>query len=89
MPDLLDDNTKRRSQGAYALAERTLFSLGETGRDFTVFARYSRSDGDSTALDRISNLGVRLRGPLASRPNDVLAIGWAQSRLSPKYRTAQ
>ena len=89
MPDLLDDNTKRRSQGAYALAERTLFSLGETGRDFTVFARYSRSDGDSTALDRISNLGVRLRGPLASRPNDVLMIGWAQSRLSPKYRTAQ
>jgi porin len=35
------------------------------------------------------NLGARLRGPLASRPDDVLAVGWTQSRLSSKYRTAQ
>ena len=79
----------RRSQGAYVLGERTLFSLGGEGRDFGVFARHSWSDGDSIALDRMLNLGVRLRGPFASRPDDVLAIGWTQSRLSPKYRTVQ
>jgi porin len=79
----------RRSQGAYVLGERTLFSLGGEGRDLTVFARHSRSDGDSIALDRMLNLGARLRGPLASRPDDVLAIGWTQSRLSPKYRAVQ
>ena len=89
VPDLLNANINRPSQGAYILAERTLFSLGEAGRDFTVFARHSRSDGDSIALDRMLNLGARLRGPLASRPDDVLAFGWTQSRLSSKYRTAQ
>jgi porin len=89
MPDLLNTDINRPSQGAYVLAERTLFSLGDTGRDFTVFARHSRSDGDSISLDRTLNLGARLRGPLDSRPNDVLAIGWTQSRLSSKYRAAQ
>jgi porin len=89
VPDQLNTGNNRPSQGAYVLAERTLFSLGEAGRDLTVFARHSRSDGDSIALDRMLNLGVRLRGPLASRPDDVLAIGWTQSRLSSKYRSVQ
>jgi porin len=89
VPDQLSADNNRPSQGAYLLAERTLLSLGEAGRDLTVFARHSRSDGDSISLDRILNLGVRLRSPLASRPDDVLVIGWTQSRLSAKYRTAQ
>lgn len=92
--DLLDldaggDRLRRISQGAYVLAERTLFSLGDAGRDFTVFARHSRSDGNSIALDRMLNLGARLRGPQAGRPNDTLAIGWSHSCLSAKYRALQ
>lgn len=94
MPDQLDvdangDPLQSRSQGAYLLAERTLFGLGTLGRDFTAFARYSTSDGNSTPLDNIWNIGARLRGPIASRPNDTLAIGWTRSRLASKYRAAQ
>ncbi len=81
---------QRRSQGGYLLAERTLFSLGaEAGRDVTVFGRYAFSDGNSIAIDRMWNLGVRLRGPLASRPDDSLAVGWTRSRLAPKWRAVQ
>ncbi len=81
---------KRRSQGAYLLAERSLFSLGgDAGRDVTPFGRYAFSTGYSTAIDRMSNLGVRIRGPIASRPDDSLAIGWTRSRLTPKWRSAQ
>lgn len=94
MPDQFEvdangDPLRSRSQGAYLLAERTLFDLGVTGRDLTAFARYSTSDGDSTSLDNTWNIGARLRGPIASRPNDALAIGWTTSRLAPKYRAAQ
>lgn len=94
MPDQFDVDThgaplQTRSQGAYLLAERTLFSLGTAGRDFTAFARYSSSDGNSTALDNMWNVGARLRGPLASRPNDTLVIGWTRSHLAPKYRAVQ
>lgn len=81
---------QRRSQGGYLLAERTLFSLGsEAGRDVTAFGRYSFSAGDSTALDRMLNLGLRVRGPLASRPDDSLAIGWTRGRLAAKWRAFQ
>jgi porin len=89
----VDANNKplqRRSQGGYLLAERSLFSLGgEAGRDVTAFGRHAFSSGHSTAIDRMSNLGVRVRGPIASRPDDSLAIGWTHSRLASKWRSAQ
>jgi porin len=95
VPDQLDvdadgNPARRRSQGGYLLAERTLFSLGgEAGRDVTTFGRYAVSSGHSTAIDRMWNLGVRVRGPLASRPDDSLALGWTRARLAPKWRATQ
>jgi porin len=79
-----------RTQGGYLLAERTLLNIGAgAGRDLTAFARYTLSDGYATEIDRSWNLGLRLRGPLASRPDDILALGWSSGRLSPQFRAAQ
>ncbi len=78
-----------RSQGAYLLAERTLLSLGDARRDLAAFARYSISDGNSTAIDRTWNLGLRVRGPWASRPDDTLLVGWTQARLASQWRAVQ
>ena len=95
VPDQLDADAdgeplQRRSQGGYVLAERTLFNLGgEAGRDVTAFARYSFSSGHATSIDRMCNFGLRIRGPLASRPNDSLAMGWSRSRLAAKWRAVQ
>ncbi|MDK9701662.1 MAG: carbohydrate porin [Sulfuritalea sp.] len=95
VPDQLDidaDGTalQRRSQGAYVLAERTLFSLGgDAGRDVTAFGRYAFSSGHSTAIDRMWNLGVRVRGPFAGRVDDSVAVGWTRGRLAPKWRALQ
>lgn len=81
---------QRRSQGGYLLAERSLFHLGgEAGRDVTAFGRYAISSGHSTAIDRMWNLGVRIRGPLAGRPDDSIALGWTRGRLAPKWRAVQ
>lgn len=81
---------QRRSQGGYVLAERSLFSLGgEAGRDVAAFARHAFSAGDSTAIDRMWNIGLRIRGPLAGRPDDSIAMGWTRGRLAPKWRAAQ
>ncbi len=95
VPDQFDidangDPLQRRSLGGYVLAERSLFNLGgEAARDVTVFGRYSFSGGHSTALDRMWNLGLRIRSPLASRPDDSLTIAWTRSRLAPKWRALQ
>jgi porin len=77
------------SQGGYVLAENTLFGLGEQGRDVSAFARYSWSNGLATPISRTWNLGVRVRGPLASRPDDVLVIGTVYGGLSSGYRSTQ
>ena len=95
VPDQLDVDAdgnplQRRSQGAYLMAERSLFSLGgEAGRDVTAFGRYAFSDGHAIAIDRTWNLGLRLRGPLAGRPDDSVTLGWTRSRLAPKWRAVQ
>ncbi|OHC68117.1 MAG: hypothetical protein A3H93_03795 [Rhodocyclales bacterium RIFCSPLOWO2_02_FULL_63_24] len=95
VPDQLDVDAdgnplQRRSQGGYVLAERSLFSLGgETNRDVTAFGRYTFSSGHSTSIDRMWNLGLRVRGPLASRPDDSIALGWTRGRLAPKWRAVQ
>ncbi len=75
--------------GAYALAERTLFGLDGPGRDVSVFGRYSWSNGLATAVDQTWNIGVRIRGPLASRPNDELLAGAVLGHLSSGFRAAQ
>lgn len=95
VPDQIDVDAnnkplQRRSQGGYLLAERSLFSLGgDAGRDVTAFGRHAFSTGHSTAIDRMWNLGVRVRGPIASRPDDSLALGWTHSRLASKWRSAR
>ena len=91
--DLVDINAdgtpaKRKSQGWYVLAERTLWR-GEDGRDLAGFARYSKSDGDSTALDEVWSLGLNLNAPFASRPDDRIGLAYTRSRLGAKFMTAQ
>ena len=75
--------------GAYVLAERTLFGLEGAGRDVSVFGRYSWSNGLATAVDETWNLGVRVRGPLASRPDDELLVGVVLGDLSSGFRSTQ
>ncbi|TRZ94008.1 MAG: carbohydrate porin [Rhodocyclaceae bacterium] len=94
VPDQLDvdasnEPLQRYSQGAYLLAERTLLGFGGAGRDLAAFARYSLSDGNSAAIDRMWNLGLRLRGPSAGRPDDAVVIGWTHARLANKWRSVQ
>lgn len=91
-PDLVDVNAggravQRHSTGGYVLAERTLWGLGnDVGRDVSAFVRYTFADPNTIAIDQSWNLGLRVRGPVASRPQDTLVIGWTQAKIASKYR---
>lgn len=81
---------QRRSTGGYLLGERTLFRLGgEADRFVSGFARHTWGDGNSTSIRDSVNLGAHVKGPFASRPNDVLGIGWTRAATSGKWRAAQ
>lgn len=57
------------------LAEHTLVRLGEgDDRFLSGFARYTFTDGDTTQLKNTLNLGLHLKGPHESRPDDVIGM---------------
>lgn len=78
----------RRSWGWYALAERTLYQ-GEGSRDLVGFVRVSGTDGDSTAIERAANIGIRVRSPLSGRSDDFFGVAYTYARLGSKFRTTQ
>ena len=78
----------RYQRGGYVLGERTLARLGDE-RFLSGFARYTWGDGDSTAVKNSLNLGLHLKGPLESRPDDVVGIAWSRAGMSRKWRDVQ
>lgn len=88
--DLAGNPLPRRSRGGYLFGERTLAHLGgEAERFLTGFARYTWGDGDSTAVKDSLNLGVHVKGPVESRPADIIGLAWTRAGLAGKWRDAQ
>jgi porin len=78
---------RRSSSGWYALAERTLWHWG-TG-NLSGFVRYGETDGNSTAIDAYYSLGVRIRGLLPGREDDVFGIAHTRASVGDKFRVSQ
>lgn len=88
--DLLDvdgdgNPLRRRSQGWYGLAEKTVLPGSPVG-DVALFARYSQNDGHSIPVSRAVNVGVNFKGPLPGRESDAAGIGFTRGAVSSKYR---
>jgi len=88
--DAAGNPLRRPSWGAYLLAERTLFRLGDNPlRRLTVFGRYSMTDGRSSPLRDAVNIGATIRDIAASREDDHLGIGFTRGRYGSAWRDAQ
>jgi porin len=90
--DLVDLDTagnpvQRKSNGWYVQAEKTLFNWNDG--DLAAFVRYSRTDGDSTAIRDVSTLGTRIRGIIPGRDQDYFGVAYTRSSIGDKWRTAQ
>ncbi len=86
--DLVDVDTagmpvRRLSHGWYVLAEKTLYRGEDRGID--AFARYSRTDGDSSAIRSALNLGMSMTGLIPGRGDDIFGIGYTRGTISRKY----
>jgi porin len=84
----VDPARKQRQHGAYLFGERTVLRMGED-RFISLFGRYSKSDGDSTSIQNAISAGVHVKGPFASRSEDVLGLAWSRAGVSSKWRAAQ
>ena len=89
-PDAAGTALRRHQGGGYVLGERTLARLGGSDERFlSGFARYTWTDGDSTPVKNSLNLGLHARGPVASRPDDVVGFAWTRAGMSQKWRDVQ
>ena len=77
----------RRSSGWYALAERTLGRWG--AGNLAGFLRFGATDGDSTAIKRFHNVGVRVRGLWPGRGDDVFGLAHTRGGIGNKFRVSQ
>lgn len=78
---------QRRSSGWYALAERTLWRQSAT--HMSGFIRVGATDGNSTAIKQFFNVGVRVRGLLPGREDDVFGLANTRGGIGDKFRTSQ
>ncbi len=88
--DAAGNPLQRSQRGGYILGERSLVNLGgEQERFISAFARYTWTDGNSTPVKNSVNLGLHVKGPVASRPDDVLGFAWSRAGMSQKWRDVQ
>ena len=78
---------RRSSSGWYALAERTLWRSGAA--NLAGFVRVGATDGDSTAIKTFYNAGVRVRGLLPGRADDVFGLAHTRAGMGEKFRSSQ
>ncbi len=89
----LEDPQARQAShrsGAYVqLAQRLWKPEQETVRGLSGFAIGTQADAATGTLRRSWELGLSWRGPLRSREDDALSLGWTRLDFSPRLRDYQ
>ena len=88
--DAIDGSGSRRhNQGAYVLAERTLFmESGQYTQGLAGFVRLGVANKDVNQIDWSSSVGLRYRGLIVGRNDDVAGVAITVNHASDKYRHA-
>ena len=75
----------RGNLAAYAVLDQELWRVPEqAARGLSGFLRLSASPGDRNLVDLYADGGLTFKGPLASRPDDIVGLGVAWGRISPQ-----
>lgn len=83
-PDVV--NAKLQHEGRYSgwiSLDQMIFNLGsDNSRGLVLFANWTESNRSTSQIASYDSLGLVFLGPFASRPSDVLSLGWAKSYLN-------
>ncbi len=81
-PHLLDDAViTDGNYGLYAILDQMIYKLGE-GKGISFFGRVIGAPEDRSFVDMYWEAGLTFSGLIASRPDDVLGIGYAHTGIS-------
>jgi porin len=74
--------------GLYAIWDQQVVKLDGDGRNIAVFARFMGAPDDRNQVDLYAESGVTVTGPFATRPKDLLGIGFAYTGISHAAQNA-
>jgi porin len=80
-PLLLDDSLEEDSYGLYGILDQMIYKVAE-GKGISFFGRVIGAPEDRSFVDMYWEAGLTFTGMLASRPDDVLGIGFAHTGVS-------
>lgn len=87
--DSFDNPKRRHNQGAYVLAERSLYlEKAHPSQGLAGFVRFGVASDDINQADWTGSLGLNYRGLLDSRDDDVAGVAVTVNHTSSKYRRA-
>lgn len=85
--DALGNPIRRRDQGFYFLAERTLHAeQNDPAQGLSGFVRFGTANKDVYQADRSGSLGLHYQGLFDGRDDDTAGIAVTSSHASSKYR---
>ena len=77
---------RRINQGAYFLAEQSIWApADDSGRDVTLFFRHGNANPEVDRFASSTSLGLRWKGLLPGRAEDVFGLATTRSRNSSKF----
>jgi porin len=74
--------------GLYAIWDQQIIKLDSDGRNIAVFSRVMGAPSDRNIVDVYAEGGVTVTGPFATRPKDLLGIGFAYTGISHSAQIA-
>ncbi len=81
------DSSRHHSQGAYVLAERTLLAeKGHPSQGLSGFVRLGVASEDVNPVDWSGSLGLRYRGPIPGRDDDIAGIAVTLNHAGGEFR---
>jgi porin len=75
----------RGDYAVYGIVDQMLWRVSSgSDRGLSVFLRATAAPSDRNLIDRYADAGLTFKGPLASRPDDSIGLGFAFGRVSPQ-----
>ncbi|MBE7211532.1 MAG: carbohydrate porin [Gluconacetobacter diazotrophicus] len=75
---------RRHNFAVYTSVDQAVWQANDGGRSVGVFLRAEGTSGDRNLVSFSTNMGVVLKAPFASRPNDALGVGYGLTKVSSR-----
>ncbi|WP_250625628.1 carbohydrate porin [Pinirhizobacter soli] len=90
-PDVVNPKIMHTGRDSGWLAvDQMVYGIGpDARRGLVLFLNLTQANASSSIIESYNSAGFVFQGPFASRPDDVLSLGWAKSNLNHRKLEAQ